>query len=431
MSDLSYLETISHKELHAKCLEYGLPNIPVTDTSRKVILRRLRATILGTQDKNTAASNIRRKTVHSSKATPAAAINSKESRVADKIPSRNNNKNNVRRTIATTPKEYYPLDNSSVRSIETTTTVSDVGSQSEDDDFYQLNTPRTKLQQSQDTRQRRSVSLSKSGVLTTSYTREIQQPHYEEDQDEEPEEEPQSYTYQRPMVTTAPIHKLPVSQPRVERSYRPELNFTQTHLNSTSYTEAPNEFNELGIQQASRNTYSGSAAPFNTGIATTSAIRQRQSNGESGFTRGRLLQPTYKVNTLYPQLNDFYDQHNNSIEPMDIETDSESESEIHRQPQQQPQQQYHHQQQRSSGNNQDSPYLSHFSRELDARKRSSPLARPQMRTTIQQQEANTPIQKFRELMIALNRTYNLKFYFLLALAVLLATLIYVIVTPAV
>lgn len=42
MPDLSYLDTLSNKELHQKWLERGLPNIPVTNSSRQVILRRLR-----------------------------------------------------------------------------------------------------------------------------------------------------------------------------------------------------------------------------------------------------------------------------------------------------------------------------------------------------------------------------------------------------
>ncbi|TDG46814.1 hypothetical protein AWZ03_006698 [Drosophila navojoa] len=426
MSDLSYLETISNKELHAKCLEHGLPNIPVTDTSRKVILRRLRNTILGTQSNKTAATKTpRRETVHSSKTTPADATKANKSRSADKIPRHNNIINNTRRTIAATPQEYYPLESSSVRSVETTTTVSDVGSSEDDDYYYQTNTPTSLKPQRDDSRQRRSVSLSKSGVLTTSYTREVEKPHYEEEPDEQLEE-PQSYTYQRPeATTTAPAFKLPVYEQHVERSYRPELsrqNLTQTQLNSTSY-EAPNQFNEIRMQQAFRNTYSGSAAPFNMANATTSGIRQRPSHVETGSARGRL--PTYNVNTLYPQLNDFYDQHNDSVEPMDTDTDSESEPEIQRQPQQQ---QYLHQQQRSSG---ESPYLSHFSRQLDTRKRSSPLARPQIRTTIRQEDPNATRQKFRELMESLDRQYNLKFYFCLTVAVILATLIYVIVTPAV
>lgn len=425
MSDLSYLETISNKELHAKCLEYGLPNIPVTDTSRKVILRRLRNTILGTKTETTKTP--RRETVHSSKATPTDATNANEPRSADKIPRRNNNINKSRRTIAATPQEYYPLQSSSVRSVETTTTVSDVGSSEDDDYNYQINKPASSKPQRDDSRQRRSVSLSKSGVLTTSYIRQFETPHYEEEPDEELEE-PQSYTYQRPQATTtAPALKLPVYEQHIEGSYRPELprHLTQTQLNSTSY-EAPNEFNEIRMPQAYRNTYSGSVAPFNAANATTSGIRQRPSHVETGVPRGRL--PAHKVNTLYPQLNDFYDQHNNTIEPMDIETDSESEPEIQRQPQQQ---QYLHQQPRSSGDNPESPYLSHFSRQLDTRKRSSPLARPQIRTTIRQEAPNGTRQKFRELMQSLDREYNLKFYFCLSVAVILATLIYVIVTPAV
>ncbi|XP_030558887.1 LEM domain-containing protein Bocksbeutel [Drosophila novamexicana] len=419
MSDLSYLETISNKELHAKCLEYGLPNIPVTDSSRKVILRRLQSSILGVPSKNAAAATKKtpsRKTMHSSKATPAAVMNTSVPCVAGKSPSRNNN--NSRHTIGVTPREYYPLDSSPVRTVQTTTTVSDVGSQSEDDDFYQVNSPSFKPKKRDDPRLRRSVSLTKSGVLTTSYTREVEKPHYEE------EEQPQSYTYQRPQVAQAPTRTLPIYEPRIERSYRPDLSrqsLTQTQLSSTSYLEASNEYNEPIMQQTPRNTFSGSAAPFNLGGATTSAVRQRQTIGDSGFARGRLLQPTYKVNSLYPQLNDFYDQHNNTAQPMDLDTDSESEAEI----------QQRRQHQRSPGDSTDSPYLSHFSRQLDTRKRSSPLARPQMRSTIQQEDPNAPMNQFRTLITSLDRQYHLKFYFFLMLAVMLATLIYVIVTPAV
>ncbi|XP_034484819.1 LEM domain-containing protein Bocksbeutel [Drosophila innubila] len=420
MSDLSYLDTISNKELHDKCLQYGLPNIPVTDSSRQVILRRLRATILGVplnKSKNAtsaAKKTPRRETIHSSKATPSTEMNANNNRVAGKSPSRNNN-NNTRRTIAAAaPDIYYPLENSSVRSMQTTTTVSDVGSQSEDDDYCMNKSPSFKYSnagQREDERQRRSVSLTKSGVLTTSYTREVNQPHYEDKDDQ-----PQSHTYQRPHV--APSHALPSYEPRVERTYSsglPRQHLTQSLLNSTSYYEDTPDYNEQPIPQ--RSTYNGSAAPFNTGSAPNATIRQRQTIGDSGFARGRLIQPTYQANTLYPQLNEFYDQRTNNDEPMDLDTDSEPEADIHQQ------------QQRSYGNTVESPYLSTFSRQLNAGKRSSPLSRPQPRQTLAKADQDSPREQFRLMLRTLDQKYHLKFYFFLMIAVVLTTLVYVVLTP--
>lgn len=425
MSDLSYLDTISNKELHAKCLQYGLPNIPVTDSSRQVIVRRLRATILGVpmnkSSKNATSATKktpRRETIHSSKAKPATEMNAVNAipkinvnvnRVAGKSPSRNNNNNNARRTIASTPSTYYPLENSSVRSMQTTTTVSDVGSQSEDDDYYTGNSPSYKYSnagQREDEHLRRSVSLTKSGVLTTSYTREVNQPHYEDENDQS-----QSHIYQRPQV--APSHALPSYEPHIERTYSsgmPRQHLTQSLLNSTSYTEDTPDYN------SQRNTYNGSAAPFNSGGASTSTIRQRQTIGGSGFPRGSLIQPTYKINTLYPQLNEFYDQRTRTEEPMELDTDSEPEAEIQ-------------QQQRSYGNTVESPYLSSFSRQLNAGKRSSPLARPQTRATIAKANTESPMEQFRLLFRSLDQKYHLKFYFFLTLAVMFTTLVYVVLTP--
>lgn len=41
------LETLNNKELHRKCMEYGISNVPVTDSTRKLLLRRLKAVITG------------------------------------------------------------------------------------------------------------------------------------------------------------------------------------------------------------------------------------------------------------------------------------------------------------------------------------------------------------------------------------------------
>lgn len=74
MADLDDFDTLSNAELRAKMIAQGLPNIPVTDSSRKVLVKRLRASI-GGQASPAAASpkkSNRRETLAPS-AAPAAA----------------------------------------------------------------------------------------------------------------------------------------------------------------------------------------------------------------------------------------------------------------------------------------------------------------------------------------------------------------------
>ncbi|XP_017139755.1 LEM domain-containing protein Bocksbeutel [Drosophila miranda] len=399
MSDLSYLDTLSEKELLAKCLEHGLPGIPVTDSTRNVIIRRLRATILGlplNKGKTAASAKKktapRRETIHGSKVTPAAE---NVGRTAGKSPSRSgnssfssNNNNNQsahsgRRTIA------YGLDNISVsgRSVETTTTVSDVGSQSEDDDFHVVDSPVRYSNLPQMPPNRKDVSLSKSGVLTTSYTREVEQPL-----DERQEQDiPKSHNYER-----APLNTFPSYVPRLEQPYRRPMYLDLNALSKTQNVQT--QLNSISYQEDAgpRNTFSGSAKPFGEVAATQP--RQLQSGSTTGFRQP--LQPRTSKNTLYPTLNQFYDQPDNNAHPM--ETDSESEAE-------------------------EEPQLrgSHLSRA-----RSSPLARPTL-SAKQKPGQVSPMTHFRELYRSLDRQYHLKLYFLLCVSVMVVTMLYVVLTPAV
>ncbi|XP_037725250.1 LEM domain-containing protein Bocksbeutel [Drosophila subpulchrella] len=398
MSDTAFLDSLSNKELLAKCVQLGLPGVPVTDSTRSVIIRRLKAAISGTPlNKSKSASKKatpRRETVHGSQVSTPTSEPVRRS--AGRSAARSNGSKiseQGRRTIA------YGLDNTSIsgRSVQTTTTVSDVGSQSEDDDFYVVDSPGGRYQQDQ--KNRRSVSLTKSGVLTTSYTREVDQPLYEQ------EDIPSSYTYERPQVTAAPLHTLPTYEPRIEPSTyrRTDLGFsrpllTQSNLNSTSYQEASG-FNPSLSPVSPRNTFSGSARPF--GGPAPAPVRQRSSvaAGGNNLARGRLLQPTTAVNTLYPQLNQFYDQPDNAGEPMETESESEAEAAPIR--------------------------SSHF-----ATRRSSPLARSQGRKPlVRQHDQVSPMLQFRALLVSLDQKYNLKFYFILVVTVMMATMIYVAMTP--
>ncbi|XP_017020287.1 LEM domain-containing protein Bocksbeutel [Drosophila kikkawai] len=403
-AELAHLDNLSNKDLLKKCKELGLPEVPVTDSTRNVIIRRLRSAISGiplnkskSAGKKTAP---RRETVHGSQvSTPTAepvrraAGRSNTTKISE----------TSRRTIA------YGLDNTSLsgRSVQTTTTVSDVGSQSEDDDYFMVDSPRvgyshaTQTPPKDDRSLKRSVSLTKSGVLTTSYTREVDQPHYEQDHQEN--DIPNSYTYERPHVPAAPRHTLPTYEPRIEPSSykRSELGFsrpllTQTQLNSTSYQES--EHNPSRSPILPRNTFSGSAGPFGHTAPAPALPRQRQT---AGFVRGSLIQPKTTLNTLYPQLNQFYDQPDNAEQPMEIDSESEEEEEV-------------------------SPIKS----SQVSRPRFSPTARPQVRRPlVRAQDQVSPMAQFRQLLVSLDQRYHIKLYFYVILVAMLASLIYVIVTP--
>ncbi|EDX13597.1 GD20779 [Drosophila simulans] len=371
MSDLAYLDTLGNKELLAKCLEHGLPGVPVTDSTRSVIIRRLKSVITGVPlNKSKSASKKaipRRETVHGSQVTTPTSepVRRTPGKSAGRTSSNNNKiSEQSRRTIA------YGLDNTSIsgRSVQTTTTVSDMTSQSEDDGCYMVDSPGTMY--SKDQQPRRYVSLTKSGVLTTSYTREVDQPLVEQ------EDIPRSYTYERPHVPAATLHSLPTT------SHASNPRRTDRQIGFFASPADPNP--------------TGSARPFGGPAPAPAPIRQRQSVPVSGsnLARGRLLQPTTSVNTLYPKLNQFYDQPDNAGEPMDTESESEVE---------------------------EVPIRSQFQKN-----RFSPLARKPL---VRHHDQVSPMAQFRALAVSLDQKYNLKFYIILVVLVMLATMVYVVLTP--
>ncbi|XP_017087021.2 otefin [Drosophila bipectinata] len=78
MAEVDDLDTLSNAELRTKMLAQGLPNIPVTDSSRKILVKRLRASLGGQASPaaGTASpkkSSSRRETLAASSAAPSAA----------------------------------------------------------------------------------------------------------------------------------------------------------------------------------------------------------------------------------------------------------------------------------------------------------------------------------------------------------------------
>ncbi|XP_053963063.1 otefin [Anastrepha ludens] len=208
MSEIDNLESLSNADIRKKCLQYGLPNVPVTDSSRNTLIKKLRASISGSptsQPKKTP----RRETIHVSKTTEI-----KEDVKVDserRTPSRGAG----RRTIAGTPtaelqkateiqaqapETIVPASigarRRSTREYEIPPTQKEskpakiynpviLESDEEDSELLlaaeqaeQRDKPVPAAQDEKNVRSRssRSVSLSKTGVVTTSYSQGISKP---------------------------------------------------------------------------------------------------------------------------------------------------------------------------------------------------------------------------------------------------------------
>lgn len=214
---MTELESLSNKELRQKCMEYGMPNVPVTDSSRKILIRRLEAIMSGKPVKTTPAKSNRRETVHVSKLTevassPKITVNSNETKAFTP------NTRPSRRTIAVAE-----------RHVTTTTTVSEPEYSDVSPDRFEPEPVRaqTKTPEKPPTLYPKLPTkepspkpqfLSKTGVVTTSYVQEttpITKTYADEvdliEINDIAEEEPIKKT-----VSVAPkFSYVPVSEPKV------------------------------------------------------------------------------------------------------------------------------------------------------------------------------------------------------------------------
>uniref|UniRef100_A0A1A9WRX5 LEM domain-containing protein n=1 Tax=Glossina brevipalpis TaxID=37001 RepID=A0A1A9WRX5_9MUSC len=169
------LEKLNNKELRKMCLEHGLPNVPVTNTSRNVLIKRLEAEISGKPySPSPAKASSRRETVHVS--APAETTSSKlatmdNSSVEDNSVKVSNNRP-TRHTLAVGERIVST----------TTTTVSDPESSDVSPDRLiskqAYNMMQTPLKESLYPKlpakepSPKPVMLSKTDVVTTSYIQE-------------------------------------------------------------------------------------------------------------------------------------------------------------------------------------------------------------------------------------------------------------------
>ncbi|XP_073825651.1 uncharacterized protein [Musca autumnalis] len=120
------LEKLSNKELRKKCVECGLTNIPVTDSTRKLLIRKIQACISGGGNQKT-VKNVKRlgtKKPAEARSSVKTVINTKI-RVKDDVSPKKESLNLTRRSLATsktTEKQKESL-NLTRRSITTSNTA--------------------------------------------------------------------------------------------------------------------------------------------------------------------------------------------------------------------------------------------------------------------------------------------------------------------
>lgn len=210
---MAELEALSNKELRQKCIEYGMPNVPVTDSSRKILIRRLEAAMSGKPVTTTPAKNTRRETIHVTKQAEVASspkINDAVKKATTNRPSRRTIAVPERQVVTTTTVSEPEYSDVSPDRVETEPVRAKTKTPEKPAALYPklpAKEPSPKPQQ-----------LSKTGVVTTSYIQEttaINKTYADADEvDVFQEEEIIKKTVNKP----ANFSHVPISEPRVTTS---------------------------------------------------------------------------------------------------------------------------------------------------------------------------------------------------------------------
>uniref|UniRef100_A0A1I8MRU2 LEM domain-containing protein n=1 Tax=Musca domestica TaxID=7370 RepID=A0A1I8MRU2_MUSDO len=116
------LEKLSNKELHKKCLECGLANIPVTDSTRKLLIRKIQNAISGNQKQAKTVKRLGAKKPAAVASNVHIAVNTKI-RVRDDVPKNKESLHLTQRSAAgakTKKSESETLNNSTKLSTKST-----------------------------------------------------------------------------------------------------------------------------------------------------------------------------------------------------------------------------------------------------------------------------------------------------------------------
>ncbi|XP_055920288.1 otefin-like [Eupeodes corollae] len=432
MSD-DNLESLDNASLRKKCLEFGLPNVPITDTSRKLLIRKLRVAMNGEVDDK---KKNRRETIHVTKIP--SLVESNVNAVVEDAPKRPPSRIN-RRTIAATSVTSTVDDTSlpessrpepiterrrSVRAQAETEAPAPVIAVSQkrktaavlaeededDDDVILLEAAEQSEREIIIPRGRRSVSLSKTGVVTTSYSQETvaappPPPTVNETESESEYDFTSKYAslYEpiaRPLTQSQPLMRdtsYGLSEPKVVvEPDNQTLSFRTTSVNSMSI-EPEKVYNKPSLPAASRYSSLGSGYSSNTASSITTSTTRRYTSGGYGTT-----------NTPAPKYSSMYD---------DQEENDENQPET--------------------------PYLSDFARKLE-RLKAEPLVKgaetprnvPMKRETQRfhssisgrrsTMQTDSVADSFKNFLFALDRKYKLKRNFSILFVVILILFIYIV-----
>ena len=266
------LEALSNKEIQKMCLHYELPNIPVTDSNRNVLLRRLQTAMNEANNNNKRRHTIQPKAAHSSDSEPRARLEA-----AQHI-SRSNVRRSVTSAIDATPSPS-PRRNSPLQSHRQVVTTTAIDASPSPPMQRRLNQSYVRENQQflpplyseqKDTRRERSISLSKTGVLTTSYSQESSAlPEHMEVDDEDPVDESEyevnisrnsdsfdnNHSYSNNYNFAKPYEVKPNKSPAAS-SYMPSYGLSATA--STSYSPTYTSYTAASTSPTAKTAYESS-----------------------------------------------------------------------------------------------------------------------------------------------------------------------------
>lgn len=243
------LEALSNKELRQKCIEHGMPNVPVTDSSRKILIRRLEAVMSGKPA--TPNKTNRRETMHVSKPSEM-----KEMASSAKITAVNNNNTTSNKTPASNRPSRRTIA-ATERHVTTTTTVSEPEysdvSPDRGEDVPKMLPPKAKTPEKPTLYPKLPAKepspkpqiLSKTGVVSTSYVQEssINKTYAspEDDGIDSTEEDIIEEPIKKTLSNVAPTYTsyVPLSESKVSTS----APLSQTLSSSTRYSSLGSSYN--------------------------------------------------------------------------------------------------------------------------------------------------------------------------------------------
>ncbi|XP_067634005.1 otefin [Eurosta solidaginis] len=422
MSEIDNLEALSNADLRKKCIEHGLPNVPITDSSRNLLIKKLRATLTGAPA-SSPKKTPRRETIHATKIKEVAESN-EETKVEPerRTPSRGAG----RRTIAGTPT----VESQKAIEIKAIDSVAPAPIATRRRSSVHAGTPTVESQKAIEikvtdsvapapiaTRRRSSVQLEIPPSQKENKTIKNFKPVVILENDED-DDDLLIAAEQAEQKSKAPP---PIVQNEVRSRSSRSVSLSKTGVVTTSYNQGSvkplDEVPEvtprnLMTENISRDIYKPSLATSSQRYSLHPSFGQTQTNiGSNRITTG--LQSRYSTNTLTSGL------YSSQVTPLYNEQSDEDRE----------QKDY------------ETPFLSSFARNLERIKTDGvplgksgidmqsphPIHRSKRYGITGRRPTNDSVtESFHQFLIALDRKYNLRLYLVLATVFFLLVFLYVV-----